>query len=98
MRRWPTALSVVRKISPILSDAVSILRVKTMLPEKYVDAAVAAEFLSISPRHLLDLARRNALSGHRLGTGSLDKDTAILQRGQLQPSSGKGFAWLTLLL
>jgi len=72
VRRWPTALSVVRNISPILSDPVSILQVKTMLTEaeKYVDAAVASEFLGVTTRFLLDLTRAGRIPGHPLGLGS----------------------------
>jgi hypothetical protein len=51
-------------------SAVSILQVKTMLPEKYVDADAAAEFLSIKPRRVLDMARAGLLPGHPLGTGT----------------------------
>jgi hypothetical protein len=41
-----------------------------MPSEKYVDAVVAAEYLSVSPRYLMDLARRGAMAGHPLGTGA----------------------------
>jgi hypothetical protein len=39
-------------------------------PERYVDAFVAAEYLSVPPRYLMDLARRGAVPGHPLGTGT----------------------------
>lgn len=39
------------------------------LPERFVDPARAAEFLSIRPRRLLELARRNVLPGHPIGQG-----------------------------
>jgi len=39
------------------------------LPERFVDPARAAEFLSIRPRQLLELARRNVLPGHPIGQG-----------------------------
>ena len=39
------------------------------LPERFVDAATAAEFLSIPPRRLLDLARSNVLPGYPIGAG-----------------------------
>jgi excisionase family DNA binding protein len=38
-----------------------------MQPESFVDAQKAAEFLSISRRHLLQLARRGAIPAHPLG-------------------------------
>jgi len=38
-------------------------------PEQFVDAVRAAEFLSIRPRQLLELARANALPGHPIGGG-----------------------------
>jgi hypothetical protein len=59
------AQDVLLNISPILSDPVSILQVKTMLAEaeKYVDAVVASEFL-------LDLTRAGRIPGHPLGLGS----------------------------
>jgi len=46
--------------------------VKTMLAEaeKYVDAAVAAEFLAVPIRFLLDLTRAGRIPGHPLGLGA----------------------------
>jgi hypothetical protein len=41
-----------------------------MLPEKYVDAAVAAEFLSVKPRRVLDMVRAGLVPGHPLGNGT----------------------------
>ena len=41
-----------------------------MLPERYVDAVVAAEFLSLKPRRILDLARSGLVPGHPLGNGT----------------------------
>jgi hypothetical protein len=38
-------------------------------PEPFVDADAAAEFLSIRPRRLLQLAREGRLPGHPLGAG-----------------------------
>lgn len=37
--------------------------------ESFVDATRAAEFLSVTPRYLLDLARRGLLPAYPLGTG-----------------------------
>ena len=37
--------------------------------EPFVDAAKAAEFLSIKPRRLLDLARAGKIPAHPLGDG-----------------------------
>ncbi len=37
--------------------------------EPFVDAQTAAEFLSIRPRRLLELARADILPGHALGIG-----------------------------
>ena len=37
--------------------------------EPFVDAVRAAGFLSISPRHVLTLARRRAIPAHPLGNG-----------------------------
>ena len=38
-------------------------------PEPFVDATKAAEFLSLRPRRVLELARQGAIPGHPLGTG-----------------------------
>lgn len=38
-------------------------------PERFVDSVVAAEFLSITPRQLLVMARKGALSAYPLGSG-----------------------------
>jgi hypothetical protein len=38
-------------------------------PEPFVDPDKAAEFLSIRPRQLLELARANILPGHPIGGG-----------------------------
>ena len=38
-------------------------------PEPFVDATRAAEFLSVTPRYLLDLARRRLLPAYPLGIG-----------------------------
>ena len=38
-------------------------------PEPFVDATRAAEFLSIRPRQLLELARANIVPGHPIGAG-----------------------------
>lgn len=40
-----------------------------MTPEPFVDPQTAAEFLSIRPRRLLELARADILPGHPLGNG-----------------------------
>lgn len=40
-----------------------------MVPERFVDSAAAAEFLSIKPRRVLDMARAGALPAHPLGDG-----------------------------
>jgi len=37
--------------------------------EPFVDPSAAAEFLSIRPRQLLQLARANILPGHPIGAG-----------------------------
>jgi len=37
--------------------------------EPFVDPSTAAEFLSIRPRQLLELARANILPGHPIGAG-----------------------------
>jgi len=37
--------------------------------ESFVDPYTAAEFLSIRPRQLLELARANILPGHPIGAG-----------------------------
>ena len=39
-------------------------------PEHFVDAAIAADFLHLKPRRLLELARAGALPGYPLGTGT----------------------------
>jgi len=39
------------------------------LPERFVDPARAAEFLSIRPRRLLELARKNVLPAYAIGRG-----------------------------
>jgi hypothetical protein len=38
-------------------------------PERFVDSVVAAEFLSITPRQLLVMARKGALPAYPLGNG-----------------------------
>jgi hypothetical protein len=38
-------------------------------PEPFVDATRAAEFLSIRPRQLLELARANTVPGYPIGAG-----------------------------
>jgi excisionase family DNA binding protein len=40
-----------------------------MQPESFVDAQKTAEFLSITRRHLLELARKGAIPAHALGDG-----------------------------
>lgn len=39
------------------------------VPEPFVDAIQAAEFLSLRPRRVLELARQGAIPGHPLGSG-----------------------------
>jgi hypothetical protein len=39
-------------------------------PEPFVDADAAAQFLSLTRRRVLDLARAGKLPGHPLGNGS----------------------------
>jgi hypothetical protein len=39
------------------------------MPEKFVDGMVAAEFLSVTPRRVLDMARAGAIPAHPLGRG-----------------------------
>ena len=39
-------------------------------PEPFVDAGAAAEFLAVSRRRLLDLARARQLPGHPIGDGA----------------------------
>lgn len=41
-----------------------------MAPEPFVSAEIAAQFLSITRRHLLALARRGLAGAYTLGTGS----------------------------
>jgi hypothetical protein len=38
-------------------------------PERFVDSVVVAEFLSITPRQLLVMARKGALPAYPLGSG-----------------------------
>ncbi len=38
--------------------------------ERFVDAVRAAEFLSLRPRHVLELARAGKLPGHPIGSGA----------------------------
>jgi hypothetical protein len=40
-----------------------------MSPERFVDAVTAAEFLSIKPRRILDMARAGAVPSHPLSSG-----------------------------
>lgn len=42
---------------------------KLTFPERFVDAASAAEFLSITPRRVLDMARAGLLPAHPLSIG-----------------------------
>ena len=41
----------------------------TALPEPFVDAVRAADFLSLKPRRMLELARSGGLPAYPLGTG-----------------------------
>jgi hypothetical protein len=41
-----------------------------MDPEKFVDAATAAMFLSIRPRRVLEMARACEIPAHPIGTGA----------------------------
>ena len=41
-----------------------------MAPESFVDSVAAAEFLSITPRRALDMARAGAVPAHPLGRGA----------------------------
>lgn len=38
--------------------------------EPFVDAERAAQFLSVTPRHLLELARKGEMPAHPLGNGT----------------------------
>lgn len=40
-----------------------------MVPEPFVDAATAANFLSIRPRRVMEMARAGLLPAHPIGTG-----------------------------
>ena len=40
-----------------------------MVPEPFVDAVQAGEFLRLRPRRVLELARRGVLPAHPLGDG-----------------------------
>jgi len=40
-----------------------------MSPESFVDSVTAAEFLTVSPRYLLDLTRAGRIPGHPLSLG-----------------------------
>jgi excisionase family DNA binding protein len=40
------------------------------VPERFVDADVAAQFLSLTRRHLLELARKGELPAHPIGDGA----------------------------
>ena len=42
-------------------------------PERFVSAAEAAQFLSVSRRHLLELARRGLPGAYPMGTGTQRK-------------------------
>src|SRR5271167_2429838 len=43
---------------------------ETIAPEPFVDSARAAEFLSLRPRRILELARAGKLPGHPIGDGA----------------------------
>ena len=65
-----------------------------MAPEKFVDSIAAAEFLSIKPRRLLDMARAGEIPAHPIGTGArktwrfrLNEIEACLSVGADTPSS-----------
>ena len=40
-----------------------------MAPESFVDSITAAEFLSIKPRRVLEMARAHQIPAHPIGTG-----------------------------
>ena len=44
-----------------------------MIPERFVSANVAAEYLSITRRFLLSLARKGIAGAYPIGTGELRK-------------------------
>ena len=46
------------------------LLTSTPVPERYMDASHAAEFLALRPRRVLDLARAGKLPAHALGDGA----------------------------
>jgi hypothetical protein len=45
-------------------------RDRALLPERYVDAVAAAQFLSLKRRRVLDMARSGSLKAHPIGTGA----------------------------
>jgi hypothetical protein len=51
------------------SAAVLSLQERVPYPERFVDSIAAAEFLSITPRRALDLARAGVIPAHPLGDG-----------------------------
>lgn len=66
----------VRSLSPIMTahccPVVLNLRSTNMIPETpeaFVDAAEAAQFLSITRRRVLDMARAGQLPSHAIGSG-----------------------------
>ncbi len=68
------------------------------VPERFVDAITAAQFLSIKPRYLLQLARRGNIPAHPLGEGPrkmwrfrLSELSATLTQKPLLPSSGRRY-------
>jgi hypothetical protein len=57
-------------------------------PEPFVDATRAAEFLSIRPRQLLELARANIVPGHPIGAGK--RRAWRFRLSELADSVGRG--------
>jgi hypothetical protein len=53
-----------------IQTAVLGSRDRALLPERFVDAVAAAQFLSLKPRRVLDMARAGEILAHPLGTGT----------------------------
>src|SRR5208283_184070 len=97
-RHGPARIVVLRKLVVVVGRRVAGAECKRgqreQQPAQQPGAEGAAANNLLSRARGLDQGSFRRRAGERLGTGPADKETSILQRGQLQPSSCKGFAYL----
>jgi hypothetical protein len=60
----------IRPNQPSRSDSGDNVAFQHTHPERYVDASVLAEHLSVTRRQILEMTRRGVIPGHPLGIGA----------------------------